>query len=87
MSWGMSYTHTQDTLIPDAELQKIKALSSEAQEQFAHAVGAVDRLVNSGVVGDPEGTYQVYISCHANPEHKPTEGWANDALSISITQV
>ena len=59
-------------------------LSEATVESVAAAKAAVLGLVDSGVLGS--GEVYVSVSGHANPEHKPTPGWANDFVSLTITQ-
>ena len=55
----------------------------EMAEQAAKAVAAADDLLD--VIGT-EGPWNVSLSGHANPEHGRRGGWANDAVSISISE-
>jgi hypothetical protein len=55
----------------------------DQQVKSAHA--AAKAIIDSGCVGS--GPYYVGISGHANPEHKPREGWANDSVYVSISQI
>lgn len=48
---------------------------------------AAAESITSGVFGDPDSEFVVVVSGHANPEHQPKEGWVNDCISISITQL
>lgn len=59
-----------------------------AGESIATAAGAVLAVLQSGALGDPdEYGFNVNVNGHANPEHKPAEGWSNDHLTISISQL
>jgi hypothetical protein len=45
-------------------------------------------LIKSGqVVNDPEQDVTITIGGHSNPGHKPTAGYANDMVSVYISQV
>lgn len=56
-------------------------------EQHAVAQKAVELLIASGVLGDPdEDEFVVTLSGHSNPGHEPRAGWANDMISISVNQ-
>lgn len=57
-------------------------LDAAAKEQFEAVKAAVKTLVDSGTLGS--GKVNITISGHANPGHKPTSGWANDAVTISV---
>lgn len=57
-------------------------LDPAASEQITAAVAAAKALVASGAVGS--GTFNVTLSGHANPDHKPVKGWANDCVTVSV---
>jgi len=59
-------------------------LEDEAKQQIDTAVAAAKVLVESGAVGAHVG---VSLSGHANPEHKPKQGWANDTIAVSVYQL
>ncbi len=52
-------------------------------EQVSAAIDAVEALLSSGVVGT-EGDVHLTLSGHANPGHKPREGYANDFLAVNV---
>jgi len=60
--------------------------SKERDEQVETAAQAVLAVIDSGVVGEPGAGFYVTLSGHANPNHQPASDWANDWLSISISQ-
>ena len=60
--------------------------SDEMSAQISAASRAVQAVVKSGALGDPQAKYNVALSGHANPDHTPVAGWANDFVSITITQ-
>lgn len=62
------------------------AQNPECGDQFDAAKAAVAGIIASGAVGDPKGKFEVAMSGHANPDHAPRQGWANDQVVISITQ-
>lgn len=51
--------------------------------QIEAAGAAVEGLIASGAVG--KGPFTANLSGHANPEHKPLTGWANDTITVSLT--
>jgi len=53
-------------------------------EQFDAALAAASSGM-ARVVG--EGNINVTLSGHANPGHKPREGWANDYVSVHVSSV
>lgn len=98
MSWNIALTDIDPGDIEDAAIeayQRFKANYSDAaevfpamDEQFDVAVemarvallGTADR---KPVVGD--GNVNVTLSGHANPGHKPRQGWANDYVSVHVS--
>lgn len=61
--------------------------SSEVQEQVEIAFGVARQIVSSGVVGDPYAhKFHVSLYGHANLDHAPAAGWANDMVTVSIAQ-
>lgn len=53
-------------------------------QQIDAAAKAAASLLNSGALGD--GPWTLTLSGHANPDHKPAPGWANDAVTIAAYQ-
>lgn len=97
MSWSTSISSTPASKVSEAleskresALALIAAHHSEqlaaATEQFNQAVAAV-RYLAVVCVPDEETLVNVTMSGHANPGHAPSPGWANDALTVSVTQV
>lgn len=60
--------------------------TSETTAQIRAASLAAQDIVKSGALGDPDATYTVSLSGHANREHEPVAGWANDFVYITVTQ-
>lgn len=56
-------------------------LSDEALQQVHETVKAAGVLAATGACGP---YVRAMLSGHANPEHKPLPGWANDALGINL---
>lgn len=91
MSWFVGPVQGKDDKVLDA-LEKTPVQGQDAKEEHvgeavAAAIRALDLLIASDAVGEAGTTYSVSASGHANPDHKPVEGWANDTISVSITQV
>jgi hypothetical protein len=86
--WSRTYP-TRQALFKDKPSETrpatLSALTPESTAQFVEAREVAMKLLDSGVVGDSECV--VTISGHANPGHEPTNGRANDRLSISIQSV
>lgn len=94
MSWSASKRVEGDTpedlilAVDSIELQDYGDKSAEVREQFQLAKGMANNLVQSGAVGRGKGkSYQVTLSGHANPKHEPRQGYANDMISINVSQV
>ena len=85
MSWSVSGT------LPDGTMENLKvsalAQNPECGDQFDAAAEAVSALIAGGTVGGPEVRFHVVMSGHANPDHAPRSGWANDMINISISQL
>jgi len=85
MSWSAQYN-----LQEDGEL--VLAFESglgtkEADMQHDAALMAFANVLDFGALGDfYKYTYTLTLSGHANPGHEPTDGWANDQLSMVIAQ-
>lgn len=58
-------------------------LDAAAKEQGTAAIAVAKSLVDSGTVGG--SVFNVTVSGHANPDHKPRSGWANDALTVAVS--
>lgn len=78
--------------LPDVSPNELAAYvpnehTQQFRDQFDQARGLALVLIDSGVVGEGEDLrFVVSMSGHGNPEHKPTPGWANDFVSVSVTQ-
>jgi hypothetical protein len=55
----------------------------EQSDQFEAAVDAARALAKA--VGRPEDEVYVTLSGHANPEHGPRPGWADEMITVSIS--
>lgn len=85
MSWaGITATASVDEVGAklDEAISAYNATDPGVIEQITAAASAVKTIVASGAVGN--GSVTVSISGHANPDHKPTAGWANDTISVSV---
>jgi hypothetical protein len=58
------------------------AVESEQAMAIAQRVAGV--LLESGAFGT--GDFSVMINGHSNPDNKPSPGWCNDNVQISIVQ-
>lgn len=88
MSWSISYSDIdgqKDDFNP-SPLETYGSLSDEVREAFDAAVTAAVDLIKSRVLGVGV-KYNVVLSGHANPGHAPVDGWVNDCMTISISQL
>src|SRR5436190_1007576 len=60
--------------------------SAEVREQVDQAVEVAAHLLDSGVLGGENDSYFVSLYGHANEGHRPAEGWANDAITVTVSQ-
>lgn len=93
MSWGLSGIEF-DPGDPDALDVKLKehmnGYSGEQvpfmQQQVDLALSLVKEIAASGVVGTDK-KFILSLSGHANEDHEPKSGWANDCMTIQISQL
>jgi hypothetical protein len=62
--------------------QTDQRVADERNDHLVAALVVVDRLAEA--VGRPEDDIAVSVSGHANPDHAPAEGWADEAISITV---
>jgi hypothetical protein len=93
MSWSISYPDRASFVADKGRPEYLQAPEEpEVTEQIVAARKAAELVIESGAVGRdvnvPGGhkDFSVTIGGHANPGHEKTPGWANDAISIHITQ-
>ena len=93
MSWGVTGIRLNNGELDELDEKRLLEFAEEdkytdeVREQVASALEAVLVLLSYNALGDPkENDYVVSISGHANPGHKPTPGWANDAVTITVAQ-
>lgn len=75
------------TAYVDGQASLDNAVEPTTQEQIDAAVEAGRAIVKSKAVGPQEATFNVTLSGHANPDHAPREGFANDQVTVSVYQV
>lgn len=56
----------------------------ERDEQIDAAIDAALRILVQGGFDNAE-EIAITMSGHANPEHKPVEGWSNETINVSVT--
>ena len=93
MSWSVQAPSQTAATLEGAARQKYEEFvshrgddeaGSAADEQFEAALAAARTIVESGAVG--ESAVRVSLSGHANPGHAKRDGWANDTVTVSISQ-
>jgi hypothetical protein len=95
MSWNVSLTDIAPSEVEAAAAKSYRdfkaTYSDDAKallamdEQFEAALNVVRFLMPRDVVG--EGNINVSLSGHANPDHKPRAGWANDYVMVNVSSV
>ncbi len=86
MSWQLSIADVDKSEISDLSPDPQTApegCEQAAAEQIDAVLEALENL--AGVVGRPGDKLIVSLSGHANPDHGPCEGWADERISITIT--
>jgi len=59
--------------------------SPEVKDQIDLAFAKAVSIAHSGAVGEDK-LFRVYVSGHANPGHEQADGWANDTITVTVTQ-
>lgn len=59
--------------------------ADEVAEQYEVAVAAALAIIASGSVGTT-ASLRVALSGHANPGHGKREGWANDTITVTVSE-
>lgn len=86
MSWTASHFLDKSNLFQVETPDQVKD-NPENLEQWGEAITAAQDIIESGVLGDiNEHKFNVHITGHSNPDHKPADGWANDHIGITISQ-
>lgn len=89
MSWSVSFQSKASEAV-ETSIAKFKELYKEpypeVEEQFNRAVDALF-LILPAVQPDQEGTVSVFLSGHANREHKKDPAWANDTVTVTVNQL
>lgn len=67
------------TQIPAEQIEK-------GMEAMKVGLASAVSIVMSGVVGSEDKIIHCGISGHSNADHAPEEGWANDAIMVSLSQ-
>jgi hypothetical protein len=86
MSWSVSGELLHESLDFGAMKEAALVQNPECADQFDAVSYAVKDLINSAAIGAWGKRFNVAMSGHSNPNHEPRDGWANDAVTISISQ-
>jgi hypothetical protein len=85
----MSWSARTDAVAKDAIALDEPPLSDvvevEQRAQFEAAVEAAKAL--AAVVGRPSDAVIVTLNGHANPDHGPRAGWANETITVSVSAI
>jgi hypothetical protein len=89
MSWSISFKDVKTAEDMATEKAEHKALGfpvlKQVEEQLDAARVVALTLMESGTVGKDK-TFRVALSGHANPDHEPASGWANDCITVNVYQ-
>ncbi len=93
MSWSVQLADVDPMTVEEATRERYAAFKANysdhaevyqaMDEQFEAALNAARVLLVRGTVGG--GNVNVTLSGHANPGHKPRQGWANDTVTVSVS--
>jgi hypothetical protein len=93
MSWSVQLTDVDPVVVEEAARERYAAFKASysdhaevyqaMDEQFEAALNAARILLVRGTVGG--GHVNVSLSGHANPGHKPRQGWANDYVMATVS--
>lgn len=91
MSWSISasakFAELDDALDAAFEEHAKRALvADETRHQFEVARSCALRIAANGAVGNVTKNLIVTLSGHANPDHEPASGYANDQITVSVLQ-
>ncbi len=84
MTWSIAPTKVTRMEILDIPAPSYSEWTDEMEEQFEDAKYAARELAYS--VGRPDDQVVVSLSGHVNPGHQPRPGWANDMITVTVTQ-
>ena len=86
MSWSRNYRSLQafQEDLPHQELSS-NPESPEVQEQIVVARETASLIIKSKALG--VRNVNVFLAGHANPRHEPMNGWANDTITVTVSQL
>jgi hypothetical protein len=87
MSWSVSgEIQASDTTALMEMRDQAVAQNSTCGDQFDAAAKTALTLMKSNAIGGADKSFSVTLGGHANPDHEPVPGWANDFIVVSIVQ-
>ena len=86
MSWSANFRVKNHERVKESIFESNVEVAY-SYDQYVQAVLAAHTMIDSGVLGDPDGEYAVTLSGHGNPDHVPTVGWSLDYVTVNIAQV
>lgn len=90
MSWVVDAFETSKKTAKKDILETEREARGQEGKHVDEAVTAAKKaaktLIDSGVVGT-DTPVRVSLSGHANPDHEPADGWANDFVTVSVYQL
>jgi hypothetical protein len=86
MSWNKVYA-TREQFDADSPSSGFGTEEAEAAEQVDAARTAAQAILDSGAIGDANRPVSIVLSGHANPGHVPRDGFANDTITVNVTQL
>jgi hypothetical protein len=84
MSWSrtIDVTELEDLRKVELAMPHDQHAGPEASDQLSNALEAAAAIISSGAVG--ESPWRVMLGGHANPDHMPAGGWAEEMVSIQV---
>lgn len=82
MSWSTNATGTKDDISYTAPTFAT-GVEFETRDQYEAAQLAAQLLAKA--VGRPGDEVSVTLGGHANPDHAPRQGWANETVTVSVS--
>lgn len=91
MSWSVTYGSKAEFYADNPNHASRSDPTPEIQiainEQVAQGRHIAKEIIESGVVGDhKEHDFTVNLYGHANAKHQPAQGWANDTVTVTVSQ-
>jgi hypothetical protein len=93
MSWSVSLSGMRQKDFDSqfkSQIENHPSLQNSSEgtiEQLMRAKEAAKALIDSGAVGESDKyDFTVYLSGHSNPDHMPVSGWANDQITVTVSQ-